>query len=173
MRFAWTLVGWLVSCSHINPPITHIQSDLLLTEKAISISTQTSDATVIVFLSPVCPCSLSHESSLAEMKKEHPQFNFVGIIPDHVEAYPHYQESKLPFVLLKDPKGALARQFQALKTPHVFVLGRKGEVLYRGAIDDSHIASGAKKFYLKEALLAISKGQRPQITETSPLGCSL
>lgn len=167
-------MGWLfISCSHVTPPITEITSETLLKPSLYSVQTAQQEATVVVFLSPVCPCSMSHEPVLSEMKKQFPKFSFVGVIPEHAEALSHYQESKLPFPLIKDPQARLAGQFRALKTPHVFVLGRSGEVLYRGAIDDSHIASGAKTFYLKEALQAIAKGNKPDITETSPLGCTI
>jgi hypothetical protein len=132
-------------------------------------------ATVVTFLSAVCPCSNSHEGTLESLraKYESQGFRFVAIHsnPDEANAAEHFQASPLQLGVLEDPGAKLADAFGALKTPHVFVVSPKGEILYQGGIDDSHQASQAKKHFLGDALAAISSGRTPENQKTRTLGC--
>ncbi len=132
---------------------------------------------VILFLSAKCPCSISHETVLKELYKEYSSqgFEFVGLNSNSdeslAEVKTHFLENPLPFPVLKDENTSLANAFGALKTPHVFILSRTGEVLYQGGVDDSQLAQTANKSYLKRALEAISKAELPDEQKTRTLGC--
>jgi hypothetical protein len=61
-------------------------------------------------------------------------------------------------------------------TPEAVVLGKGGEVLYRGRIDDNYLAFGkkraaARQHDLSDALDAIAAGQTVKEKETQAIGC--
>ena len=125
--------------------------------------------TVVVALSPTCPCSKSHEPALAELARQFPTFGFVGVRADESVAEQHFAAAKLPFPVVA--KKGVASTLGAMKTPHVFVYDGAGLLRYRGGVDDSHDAARAKKHYLAETLSALKAGTAPPVAETRPLGC--
>jgi hypothetical protein len=150
----------------------------LVTGKPVSLELGTgAKATVVVFLSARCPCSASHERKLAELYAEFAPrgFQFLGLHSNADEkpelTARHFPESHLPFPVLEDPGAREADRFGALKTPHAFVLGPRGDVLYQGGVDDSHVAQESKRQFLKEALAAIAEGRKPERKEARALGC--
>ena len=146
---------------------------------AASVQLATSEASkgiVVVFLSAVCPCSASHELRLKELAAEFSaSFKFLAIHSNSDEpaelTKKHFQETAFGFSVIQDDQAKMASQLGAFKTPHAFILNPQGEVLFKGGVDDSHIASHAKKFYLREALLAVNQGEKPSTKEVRVLGC--
>jgi peroxiredoxin len=139
-----------------------------------------SDATlgaVVLFLSAKCPCSASHEADLAKLYREFSKsgFQFIGIHSNSDEpkalSQAHFQAVRLPFAVLEDPDSTLADAFHAYKTPHAFVVSPKGEIVFQGGVDNSHLASEADQHYLREALMAVSRHQTPNPSEVRALGC--
>ncbi len=132
---------------------------------------------VLVFMSPLCPCSQSHEPVLREWTQEFASrgVQFFGIHSNSNEsievAHAHFKKAALPFPVLSDPQGKWAKELAALKTPHAYLLNAAGEVLYRGGVDDSHQAKESKKPYLKWAIEAALAGKRPDPDRTRVLGC--
>ena len=137
--------------------------------------TDAKKATVIVFLSAKCPCSASHEPLLKEIAQKYKDYKFIGIHSNFDEddeiTLAHFKQSNLPFEVIQDQKSALANRFGALKTPHAFVFDHNGALLYQGGLTDSHIASRAKKIYLKEVLDDIGAGVKLRYNEGRTLGC--
>ena len=131
--------------------------------------------TAVVFMSARCPCSASHELVLKDLVKEFPEIAFVGIHSNtnetDEESKKHFAESQFPFTVLRDNHALIAQEFGALKTPHVFIVNKDGDVIYSGGITDSHTAKSAKKNYLKDALLSVRAGKNPDPKEVRTLGC--
>jgi peroxiredoxin len=132
--------------------------------------------TVVAFLSARCPCSASHEATLAALAKEFgSEARFVGIHSNvdepETESSEHFKKSALPFPVIQDSGSRLANEFGAVKTPHVFVLAKSGEVLFQGGVDDSHDAHRASREYLKNALQDLRAGRAPQINLARSIGC--
>jgi hypothetical protein len=79
----------------------------------------------------------------------------------------------LPTVLI-DAAHVAADLYEALTTPHVFVVDRDGILRYRGAVDDVSIGRRtASRFFLKEAVDALLEGHLPALTETPAFGCAI
>ncbi len=73
-----------------------------------------------------------------------------------------------------DPDSQVAKAFGATKTPEAFLFDKGGSLVYHGTIDDNHEeASKVQKPYLKDALDAVVKGQKPATAETKSLGCGI
>lgn len=130
---------------------------------------------VLIFLSAKCPCSDSHVTELKSLSKEYPQFSFVAVHSNLDEpqdmSLSYFKRINLPFQVLEDKELALAEKYRALKTPHVFVLNRDGQVLYRGGVSDSQTFSRSTRRYLREALSDIVSGQPVKTASTRTLGC--
>ena len=79
----------------------------------------------------------------------------------------------LPMVLI-DAKYTVADLYQAITTPHAFVVDRDGILRYRGAIDDVTFRQGkATRFYLEEAVESLLADRLPELQETPAYGCSI
>ncbi len=78
---------------------------------------------------------------------------------------------------VRDQSGQIGRLFGAQTTPHCFVIGRDGTLVYQGAIDDQPQASQAKTpdahNYVKAALAALKAGKPVEKSTTHPYGCGV
>jgi len=80
---------------------------------------------------------------------------------------------RLPTILL-DPEHVVADLYEAVTTPHAFVVDREGILRYRGAVDDVTFRQRkATRFHLEEAVEALLDGRLPEIQETPPYGCAI
>ena len=76
--------------------------------------------------------------------------------------------------ILLDPSGAVGMKYGAKTTPHMFVIGKNGTLLYSGAIDDNPKPMGrGKTNYVEDALKAALAGKAVKITHEKPYGCSV
>ena len=80
---------------------------------------------------------------------------------------------RLPRVLV-DVGQVVTDLYEAVATPHVFVIDREGILRYRGAVDDVRFRKpGATRFYLEEAIEALLDGHGPALEETPAYGCAI
>ena len=80
---------------------------------------------------------------------------------------------RLPRVLL-DAEHVVADLYEAVATPHVFVVDRDGILRYRGAVDDVRFRQPkATRFFLEEAVEALLDGHLPALEETPAYGCAI
>lgn len=133
---------------------------------------------VVVFLSPLCPCSKSHEKTFKELVKQFPSVGFIGIHANRnepaAESRAYFAKNPLGFEVLEQPKAAWLTALPALKTPHVFVFsGAEHTLRYQGGVDDSHTVENASKFYLKDVLEDLTAGQNVRWIQTRVLGCAI
>jgi thiol-disulfide isomerase/thioredoxin len=80
---------------------------------------------------------------------------------------------RIPKILI-DARHVVADQFDAITTPHVFVLDWEGILRYRGAVDDvTFRRREARQFFLREAVEALLHGEIPKLSETTAYGCAI
>jgi len=80
---------------------------------------------------------------------------------------------RIPQILI-DREHAVADLYEAVTTPHVFVVDRDGILRYRGAVDDVTFRHRqATRFYLKEAVEALLNEGLPVLSETPAYGCAI
>jgi hypothetical protein len=78
----------------------------------------------------------------------------------------------MPYVV--DAGHQVADAFGAMKTPHVYLFRADGTLMYRGAIDDNvQTSKKVQETYLLDALEAVGKGQKVEVSTTPALGCSI
>jgi peroxiredoxin len=83
----------------------------------------------------------------------------------------------MPAAVLLDPDGKIGRAYGAQVTPHMYVIGKDGTLLYMGGIDSiaSTRADDIEKAqpYLRDAMLAAVKGEPVKTAVTRPYGCTI
>jgi hypothetical protein len=141
------------------------------------------NATVVCFLSFDCPMSAGYAKPLADLAavSEAKGVKFVCFCPsDDTPAKVAEQaaEYKLGFAVFKDEKLRAADALAATTTPEVFVLNAKGEVKYRGAIDDGYAKrlvpnKSVTARYLESALAEVLAGKAVSVAKTEPIGCRI
>ena len=78
------------------------------------------------------------------------------------------------FHYVVDEDSRLARAFGATRTPHIFLFDKKGELVYRGAIDDNaREPENVSNAYLMNAMDEILAGKPVSVTSTKAFGCSI
>ncbi len=82
-----------------------------------------------------------------------------------------------PKAALIDGTSATGRAYGARTTPHMYVIGPDGNMLYTGAIDDRRSANPADakvaNNYVRAALTEALAGKPVSVASTTPYGCSV
>jgi hypothetical protein len=80
----------------------------------------------------------------------------------------------MAYPILMDESGAVGHLYGAKTTPHMYIVGKDGLLLYEGAIDDNRdVAKLGEVNYVAAALTAIVAGEQVAESETRPYGCSV
>ena len=136
--------------------------------------------TVVCFLGTECPLAklyVGRLNSLSTRFSSH--VRFIGINSNRQDSMQELREFaeqyQVGFELCKDFRNVVADQFQAQRTPEVFVLDRDFRIRYRGRIDDQYEPgrqrSTATRNFLQEAIEALLQEKEPVVAETTPVGC--
>ena len=143
---------------------------------------------IVIFSCNHCPFVVAYEDRMIELHNKYAPLGYpvVAINPNDPAAQPQdsfekmierANEKKFPFVYLFDEGQKVYPIYGATRTPHIFLLNKKGSDLiveYIGAIDDNHKdASQVKEPYLSNAIDALLKGEKPLVTETKAIGCTI
>lgn len=135
--------------------------------------------TAFVFLSPECPLCKNYMLILNELCKKYPQVTIVGIVPGksyNTQEIKQFADNyKAEFDIYLDQKKTLTRVLKAKVTPEAVLIDQKGNVRYRGLIDNWQAKLGVKRkviteHYLDDALTQIN-GTSYKYMETAPVGC--
>lgn len=84
-------------------------------------------------------------------------------------------EQNIPYPILNDASGTVGHEYDATNTPEMYVIGKDGKLLYKGAIDNDRddTLGSAKVNYVDQALTEVLAGKPVSVTETKPYGCSV
>jgi len=137
---------------------------------------------VLVFINTDCPIANSYHPTLRRLREEFAdaRFDFAMVHADadlkSEAARKHKSEYEIIWPVVLDPGSRLARRVSAKVTPEAIIIDAKGEVLYRGRINDRHQSYGRKRPEpsnndLQVALKAISQAKPVPTLETKPVGC--
>jgi peroxiredoxin len=84
-------------------------------------------------------------------------------------------QQALPYPVLNDATGTVGHSYGATNTPEMYVIGKDGKLMYKGAIDndrDGDLTTG-KINYVDQALSEILAGKPVSVTETKAYGCTV
>ncbi len=143
---------------------------------------------IVVFTCNTCPYAVGYEQRIIDLdNKFRPQgYPVIAINPNDPEAstadtFDKMQElaksKKYPFPYLFDAGQKITDQYGAKRTPHLFIVSKtaKGNVVeYVGAIDNDPEGNNAQKTkYAEDVIAALKSNQKPAITQTKEIGCTV
>jgi len=143
---------------------------------------------IVVFTCNHCPYAKAYQDRIIQLDKTYKPKGYPVIAINsndpQLEPSDSYQEMVVrakekgyTFPYLFDESQDIYRKYGAKRTPHVFVLQKKGSELvvrYTGAIDDNYEdASKVTNPYLSNAVTALLSGQDPNPTSTKAIGCTI
>lgn len=143
---------------------------------------------IIVFTCNHCPYSVANEDRIIALDKKYKELGYpvIAINPNDSKDYPsdnfenmkkRAKEKGFTFPYLFDKGQKVYPKYGATKTPHVYILNKTdegNEVAYIGAIDDNaRNEKEVKTKYVEDAVDALIKGEKPPVTETKAIGCSI
>ena len=144
--------------------------DLLAKNKAVA----------VVFIATKCPVSNAYNTRMAALGKEYAAKGvlLVGVNSNKTEpaaeVKEHAEKHGFTFPVLKDDGNKIADAYGAAKTPEVYVLSPKGDLLYHGRIDESQDdARNVRSPDLRNALEAVLSGKPVPTAETKAFGCTI
>jgi thioredoxin-related protein len=90
------------------------------------------------------------------------------------EMVKYYNSQNLKCCYVVDEKSQLANAFGAGRTPQCFLFNTAGMLVYKGAIDDNvKDPAAVKNAYLKDAINALLRNEKPKTQETKSIGCTI
>ena len=133
---------------------------------------------IVNFWSAECPHSeRTDRSMMACLVQWGGEVEMLSIAANRSEPIQMVEETvktrRIPKVLI-DAEQVVANLYEAVATPHVFVMDREGILRYRGAVDDVKFRQPkATRFFLEEAVEALLDDRLPELIETLAYGCAI
>jgi len=168
--------------------IAQPQSDFRLADSSGSIHNaaewRNRAAVVLLFISADCPISNRYAPTINQLVKEHgpadTAFYAVQSDPDITPgaASQYARDYGFEFPVLLDPYQSLATRYGVMVTPTAVVVSGRGELLYRGRIDDRAVDLGqwrntARKQDLRDAIVDVLAGKAVARPFPDAVGCFL
>jgi len=149
--------------------------------RKVKLSDYKGQIVVLEWLNPQCPYSRYHYETAQTMVKLADKYRDKGVVWLAVnstfkttpEANRDFDaKHKLPYPILDDRAGELARRYGARTTPHVFIIDKEGRLAYDGAIDDAPAGqpSAGKINYVDKALSELTLNRKVSVPNTPPYG---
>ena len=141
-------------------------------------------AIVLIFFGYDCPISNAYVPEFRRIYEEYSPKNvaFCIVYADAdlalEDARKHAKDYGFTCPAILDPKMVLSLRFGATVKPEAAVLSPKGELLYRGRIDNLYLSLGKKQakptqWDLRDALTSVLAGQPVATTRTKAIGCAI
>lgn len=146
---------------------------------------------VLEWTNPLCPFVMKHydAGNMQKLQEEYTGKDVVWLSinssaagkegnqsAEDANKYMTEKKSKATARIL-DPSGEIGKAYDAKTTPHMFVIDKDGNVVYKGAIDDNDSTKqetiAAAKNYVKAALDSVMEGKPVETAQTKPYGCSV
>jgi peroxiredoxin len=143
---------------------------------------------VVIFTCNHCPFSIAYEDRIIALDNKYKSKGYpvIAINPNDPAIVPadgfkemkaRADEKSFTFPYLFDEGQKISPLYGATRTPHVFLVTKKGKeniVAYIGAIDDNSQDEGAvKNAYLENAIKALLENRTPSPEFTKAIGCTI
>lgn len=173
---ALALLAFFCGAAEAATPVLRLQDTA---NQPVQIVMAKAEATVVIFISAVCPVSNAYHDRYQRMASDYKdrgvQFVFVNSNDNETlaEVKEHMRAAEFSFPVYKDWKNVVADKLRASMTPEAFLLNRKGEVIYHGAVDDSKNEARVKVEALRDAINATLAGKSASRNELKAFGCTI
>ena len=145
-----------------------------------------SDALLVLFICAHCPYVKHVEKALAQFARDYADkpLSIVGISSNDADNYPADNPAGLkqqaetvgfPFPYLYDETQSVAKAYDAVCTPDIFLFDKNHELVYRGQFDASRPNSGipVTGADLRAAVDAVLAGKPVPADQKPSLGCNI
>ena len=151
--------------------------------RKVKLSDYKDQIVVLEWLNPECPYSKFHHETVNTMLTTAKKYRGKGVVwlavnssikttPEANRAFA--EKYKLPYPILDDRSGDVARRYGARTTPHLFIIAKDGTIAYDGAIDsaplDKKEPSAGKINYVGKALAELTMNRKVSLPSTPPYG---
>jgi peroxiredoxin len=142
-------------------------------------------ALVVFFTCNHCPYVLGSDEVTRQTAERFAadEVKFVGINSnseithaedDFAHMVSRMEESKFPWVYLRDKAQKAALAYGALRTPHFYVFDKRRRLVYTGrGVDNPRVVADMTVNDLSNALEDIVAGKPPRVALTNPIGCNI
>lgn len=142
-------------------------------------------ALVVMFICNHCPYVKAIEDRYIALQRDYGEkgVQLVGICANDPSDYPEdlpqnlkrrWQEKEYGFPYLVDETQEVAKAYDAVCTPDLYVYDSEQKLAYHGRLDDSwEDASKVTQQDLREALNALLAGEKPNAEQIPSMGCSI
>ncbi len=143
---------------------------------------------IVVFTCNGCPYAKAYEQRIVALNAKYAPLGYpvIAINPNDPEvstgdSFDKMQElaktKKYAFPYLFDKAQVITNLYGARATPHLFLISKtaKGNIIeYTGAIDnDTEDTNPQKVKYAEQAITSLMKNEKPAVTMTKAIGCSV
>jgi peroxiredoxin len=151
--------------------------------RKVKLSDYKDQIVVLEWLNPECPYSQFHHEKANTMLATAKKYQGKGVVwlavnssvkttPEANRAFA--EKYKVPYPILDDRSGDMARRYGARTTPHMFIIAKDGTIAYDGAIDsapqDKKEPSAGKINYVDKALAELTLNRKVSLPSTPPYG---
>jgi peroxiredoxin len=141
-----------------------------------------SSGVIIIFSSHNCPYDGYYRNRIKELAESYNAKTPLLLINsnpeesiDQMRSYAEQRKLSVPYLADKDQK--VLASLNPRKSPECFLLknsGGKFTIIYRGAIDDNaQTAAAVTHTYLKDAINKLLAGDKIEVSDVRPVGCSI
>jgi len=154
--------------------------------KAVSLSGYRGKTVVLEWFNFECPFVMYHYDTATTMIDLAKKYKDKDVVWLAVNSTSHTtpeaniafaKKHNLPYPILDDRPGTVARAYSAKTTPHMFIVDTRGNIVYEGAIDNSprgKTPQGQQLInYVDKALAELTAGKEVSSSETKPYGCTV
>ena len=170
-----------VSVGEKAPTFSGIPAVMGEKDMSVSLPDIKEDVVVLVFLGNHCPVVVAYEDRIIDFVNDYKGKSVkvvgVSVNDNNADRLPaiktRVKDKGYNYVYGYDETQKMGHDYGAAHTPEFFVLDKDRVIRYMGAMDDSMNESKVTKQYLRDAVDALLKGDKPQVDETRPVGCGV
>jgi peroxiredoxin len=179
--------GHVAKVGHAAPMFTLTDHEGKTVELASFFDDDAGESHIVVleWFNPDCPYVKRHYENKQTMNELASKYKgkdvvWLAVNSSHYadRAFNHKWAEKwqLDHRVLNDPRGEVGRTYQARTTPHMFIINKDRTLVYDGAIDNdprSNKPDAKTVNYVDQALTQLLNGDRVEVRQTKPYGCSV
>lgn len=151
--------------------------------KKVSLSDFAGKIVVLEWINPDCPFVKRHYDAKT-MTTTANKYKDKGVVwlavnTTHYMAKDKYKEwiktHSISYPILDDHEGTVGKMYGAKTTPHMFIVGKDGKLVYQGGVDDDNNGDKGKEAvnYIDKALAELTTDKEVSLATTRPYGCSV
>lgn len=151
--------------------------------KKVSLSDFAGKVVVLEWINPDCPFVKRHYEAktmtTTANKYKDKDVVWLAINTTHYMGKDKYKEwiktHNLSYPILDDHEGTVGKMYGAKTTPHMFIVGKDGKLVYQGGVDDDNAGDKGKSAinYIDQALAELTVDKPVSVATTRPYGCSV